>query len=178
MSRWRAADLALTLVTGVIFGLLYLAWGVVWNAFAFANTIAPGLQNLFYGFWLIAAIFAPATIRRPAAALIAHPLAVLVEMLVGGDLSSVLLLGGLAQALAAELTFALAGDKRYDLPVLMGAGGLAGAVSLGFDRFVRYPDLTTATLALTFATRSISGALLAGWLGSALANLAVRLRAS
>ena len=170
LSRWKTVDVILTANLAVVFGLLFLGWTFVWGAAAFFNTLLPGLRDLSYGFWFIAAIVGPYIIRRPGAAIAAETLAALAELLAGGEWGLTLLISGLVQGGMAEVVFALTGYKRYDLPTLMIAGAAAGVGSLVVDRIFWYPDLALGVLAVMLVARLISGALLAGWLGKALVD--------
>jgi len=165
LSDWKTVDVILTANLAVVFGLLFLGWAFVWDAVAFLNTLLPGLRDLFYGFWFIAAIVAPYIVRRPGAALAAETLAALAELLAGGEWGLTLLISGLVQGGLAEVVFAGTGYKRYDLLTLMIAGAAAGVGSLVVDRVFWYPDLTLGVLGVMLVARIISGALLSGWLG-------------
>ena len=112
MNRWHWTDLLLTLILALVFGVLYWAWGFVWDAMAFSNTLAPGLRDLFYGFWLSAAIVAAAILRRPGAATVTQTLAAVVEMALNSQWSAYLLVAALAQGGLIELLFAFTRYKR------------------------------------------------------------------
>lgn len=176
MNRWRRSNLLLTLLLGLAFGVLYLAWSVVWDAFAFANTLMPGLRDLFYGFWLSAAIVGATVTRRPGAAIAIQTLAALIEMALGGQWSPLLLVAALVQGGLAELVFALARYKRYDLRALMAAGAAAAVGSLAVDWLFRPSAFAGDVLVVKVAARLAGGALLAGWLGRVLSRLVVRVR--
>jgi len=55
----------------LVFGLLFLGWGVIWDAAKALEAILPGLRDLTYGFWFVAAILGAYIVRKPGAAL--HP---------------------------------------------------------------------------------------------------------
>lgn len=170
LSEWRTVDVILTAVLAVVFGLLFVAWGVVYEMGRFLQTVLPGLIDLTYGFWFIAAIIAPYIIRKPGAAIAAETLAALAELLAGAPWGITLLVSGLVQGALAEVVFALRGYTRYDLPTLMLAGAAAGIGSLIVDRIFWYPDLLPAVLLVMLAARLISGALLGGWFSKTLAD--------
>lgn len=170
--EWKTRDIILTANLGLVFGVLFLGWNIVWKL---AKPLeASGLQELLIGFWFIAGIVVPYIVRKPGAALAAEVLAALAEMLAGGEWGATLLLSGIIQGGAMELVFAATGWKNYSLPVLIAAGVAAGAASSVLDYFLWYSTLAPAVLAVMFVCRLISGAVLAGWLGKTLTDALAR----
>nr|NIM10119.1 hypothetical protein [Planctomycetales bacterium]NIN09020.1 hypothetical protein [Planctomycetales bacterium]NIP05198.1 hypothetical protein [Planctomycetales bacterium] len=130
LESWRTLEVILTANLALVFGLLFLGWGFVWEIARPLNAVLPGARDLVYGFWFLAAIVAPYIIRRPGAALAAETLAALAEFLAGGEWGLTLLLSGIVQGGMAEIVFALTGYRRYDLRTLALAGAAAGVGSL------------------------------------------------
>jgi energy-coupling factor transport system substrate-specific component len=81
-----------------------------------------------------------------------------------------LLISGLVQGGMAEVVFAATGYKKYNLTTLMLAGAAAGAGSLVVDYMFWYSNLQVGVLAAMLVARLISGAVLSGWLGKAIAD--------
>ena len=170
LERWKTLEVILVANLALVFGLLFLGWGFVWKAAKPLNTIVPGTRDLVYGFWFIASIVAAYIIRKPGAALAAETLAALAEFLAGGEWGLTLLISGIVQGGMAEIVFAATGYKRYSLGVLMLAGAAAGVGSLVVDYMFWYYDLSLGVLAVMLVARIISGAVLSGWLGKAIAD--------
>jgi energy-coupling factor transport system substrate-specific component len=171
LARWKTVDAILTANLALVFGLLFLGWGItIWKLVSIPPLKASGLRDLFYGFWFIAAIVVPYIIRKPGAAVAAETLAAAAEWLAGGEWGLTLLISGLVQGGAAELIFAATGWTNYRLPVLMLAGAAAGVGSFVVDYLFWYSTLAPGVLAVMFVARFISGGILSGWLGKALSD--------
>ncbi len=167
---WRTVEIILVANLALVFGLLFVGWSMVWDAAKPLEAVFPGLRDLLYGFWFIAAVVAPYIIRKPGAALAAEVLASLAEFLAGGYWGLTLLISGLVQGGMAEIVFAATGYKKYNLGVLMAAGAAAGIGSLVVDYMFWYSQTKPAVLAAMLVARLISGAVLAGWLGKVIAD--------
>lgn len=170
LEGWKTLEVILVANLALVFGLLFLGWAFVWKFAKPLNTVLPGSRDLVYGFWFIASIVAAYIIRKPGAALAAETLAALAEFLAGGEWGLTLLISGLIQGGMAEIVFAATGYKRYDLTTLMLAGAAAGVGSLVVDYMFWYSDLSLGVLAVMLVARLISGAILSGWLGKAIAD--------
>ena len=168
--RWRTLDVILTANLALVFGLLFVGWGLVWNAIQPLEAVLPGLRDIAYGFWFLAAIVVPYIVRKPGAALAAEALAALAELLAGGEWGLTLLISGLVQGGLAEIVFAAAGYRKWNLPVLALAGAAAGVGSLVVDYAFWYSTLAPGVLAIMLVMRLISGALLAGWFGKVIVD--------
>jgi energy-coupling factor transport system substrate-specific component len=168
--RWRTLDVILTANLALVFGLLFLGWGLVWEAARPLEALLPGLRDIAYGFWFLAAIVVPYIVRKPGAALAAESLAALAEFLAGGEWGLTLLISGLVQGGLAEIVFAATGYKRWSLPVLALAGAAAGFGSLVVDYAFWYSTLAPGVLAIMLVMRLISGAVLSGWFGKVLVD--------
>ncbi len=168
--RWKTLEVILTANLALVFGLLFVGWGLVWEAVRPLETVLPGLRDIAYGFWFIAAIVVPYIVRKPGAALAAEALAAVAEFLAGGQWGLTLLISGLVQGGLAEIVFAATGYRRWSLPVLALAGAAAGVGSLVVDYAFWYSTLAPGVLAIMLVMRLISGALLAGWFGKAIVD--------
>ena len=56
-TRWRTVDIVVTAVLGVAFGVVFWAWGLLWNSTGPAFAAFPPGQAFMYGVWLIPATF-------------------------------------------------------------------------------------------------------------------------
>lgn len=163
--RWTVRETVIVAVLGAAFGVLYLGWVQVWLvAQALFGAVT---MDVVMGFWFIVSIIAAAIIRKPGVALASEVLAAAVQILLGSPAGLILLLTGFVQGAGAEAVFALTRWRRYDLPVLMAAGVGAAVFSFAYT-WVRfdYGALEPGLLAIMFALRCLSGALLGGLLGA------------
>jgi energy-coupling factor transport system permease protein len=151
---WRTRDILIAAVIGVVFGVVFAAWNLVYAWFAFVQPSI--LQDWVYGMWLVPAVLAPAIIRKPGAALFAEMVAASISALLGSQWGPDTLLSGFMQGAAAELVFAIFRYRRWNLGVL-GAAALASAVGAwAHDWFIYYPgfavDVQVARLAIMGAS--------------------------
>lgn len=162
---WTLRDTIIIAVLGAVFGVLYMGWVQVW---LIAQAIFGAItMDVVLGFWFIVSIVAAAIIRKPGVALVSELLAAGTEILLGSPGGLLILLTGLVQGAGAELVFAATRWRNYSLPVLMAAGVGSSVFSFAFT-WIRfdYGALAPGLLVLMFVLRCLSGALLAGLLGS------------
>ena len=88
-TRWRTRDIVMAAVIGVAFGVVFWAWGLVWNGpLAVLSTLALPVRDLGYAVWLIPAVLAPLIIRKPGAAIFAEMVAAGLSALLGTRVGS------------------------------------------------------------------------------------------
>jgi energy-coupling factor transport system substrate-specific component len=161
--RWRTVDIVVTAALGVMFGVVFTAWNVVFNTVA-APAFAPPLYVLS-GVWLIPAVLAPLVVRLPGAALLAETMAAAVSLLLGSPYGLDTIFSGVVQGAGAELVFALALYRRWTMPMAILAG-CGAAIGMWFHDMTIYFAGVDLTVQLTYgAFMLLSGALVAG-LGS------------
>jgi energy-coupling factor transport system substrate-specific component len=161
--RWRTVDIVVTAALGVVFGVVFWAWGLVFSAVA-AGAFAPPLYILS-GVWLIPAVLAPLIVRLPGAALLAETMAAAVSIMFGSPYGLDPILSGLMQGAGAELVFALALYRRWTLPVVLLAGAAAAVGEWIHDMAVYFIGFDPAVQLAYGAWMLVSGVLIAG-LGS------------
>ena len=83
-ARWRTVDIIITAVLGVAFGVVFWAWGLLWNTTGAAFTAFPPAQAFMYGVWLLPAVVGGLIIRKPGAAFFTETLAALVSVVLRG----------------------------------------------------------------------------------------------
>jgi energy-coupling factor transport system substrate-specific component len=165
-NRWRTIDIVIASILAVTFGVIFWAWGLLWNGPADAIPL-PG-RAILYGVWLVPAVLGALVIRKPGAAFYTLTLAALVSVALGTSWGWTLVLQGPIEAAAAELVFAAFAYKVWNLPVALLAGGAAGVAAAVYDAFVWYGGTSWATLRLPYiAITAVSAVLVAG-LGSIL----------
>ena len=163
-SRWRTVDIVIAAILGVAFGVIFWAWGLLWNGPADAIPL-PG-RAVLYGVWLVPAVLGALVIRKPGAAFFTETVAALVSVALGSSWGWTLVVQGPVEAAAAELAFALFAYRLYRLPVALLAAIFAGLAAALYDVFVWYPDTAWASFRLPYILiTAVSSAVIAG-LGS------------
>ncbi|WP_018588654.1 ECF transporter S component [Salinispora arenicola] len=134
--RWRTIDVIVAAVIAVAFGVIFWAWGLLWNIATPAFTFLPATQAIMYGVWLIPAVLGGLVIRRPGAALFCEAVAATVSALLGSEWGGITILQGLIQGLGAEAAFAAFRYRSFRLPTALIAGASTGLGAAVFDFFV------------------------------------------
>jgi energy-coupling factor transport system substrate-specific component len=162
---WRTVDIVVTAVLGVAFGVVFWAWGLLWNATNPAFTAFPPAQAFMYGIWLIPGVLAMLVVRKPGAAVFAMVLASTVSALLGVTWGTQVIWYGLLEGLAPELVFLAFAYRRFTMPVTLMAAAAAGLAAFGLDWFYYYRDWSAGWLAAYAVVLTASSLLIAG-LGS------------
>jgi energy-coupling factor transport system permease protein len=141
-TRWRTRDIVVTAVIGVAFGVVFWVWNLAWAgpvdiAFAFA----PPLKDLGYAVWLIPAVLAPLTVRKPGAAIFAETVAAGVSAILGSQWGVDALVSGVVQGAGAEIVFAIVRYRVWTFPVLAVAAVGSAAAAWIHDWIVWYPTV-------------------------------------
>ena len=165
-NRWRTIDIVIASIIAVAFGVIFWAWGLLWNGPADAIPL-PG-RAILYGVWLVPAVLGALVIRKPGAAFYTLTLAALVSVALGTSWGWTLVLQGPLEAAAAELVFAAFAYKVWNLPVALLAGAAAGLAASVYDAFVWYGGTSWATLRLPYIAITTVSALIVAGLGSIL----------
>jgi energy-coupling factor transport system substrate-specific component len=177
LGRWTTWESVLVAVLAGVVGVLFWAWGLLWNLLDVIKVV-PGygmaLRDLFYGFWFLAAILAPYIVRKPGAAVAAELVAAIISALVGSQWGLTVLVSGLIQGGLAEVVFAVRGYRHYDLPTLAVAAAAAALGSWVVDYAFWYNTLELDILLLMLLARIISAAILSSLLGMVLGNALAR----
>jgi len=168
---WNTRDIVVTAALAVVFGLLFIAWG--WLYEAIEVFLGPIGKNFLIGFWFIGGVIVPYIIRKPGAALIGETLAAFVEMpLVPWGWTTII--SGLTQGVASEFAFAVTGWRRYSLWVLLLAGALPAITSFIYEYVpYGYGELSVPVQAGSLIVRFIGGAVLAGLLSKSIVDALV-----
>ncbi|MFG2110712.1 ECF transporter S component [Micromonospora chersina] len=175
-NRWRTIDIVVASVLAVAFGIIFWAWGLLWNGPADAIPL-PG-RAVLYGVWLVPAVLGALVVRKPGAALFTLTLAALVSVALGTSWGWTIVVQGPLEAAAAELAFALFAYRSYRLPVALLAATLAGLAAAIYDVFVWYPGTAWGSFRLPYILLTAASSLVVAGLGSvaltrALANTGV-----
>ncbi|ASW57907.1 hypothetical protein CIK06_21930 [Plantactinospora sp. KBS50] len=161
-NRWRTVDIVVAAVLGVAFGIVFWAWGLLWNGPADAIPL-PG-RALLYGVWLVPAVLGALVIRKPGAAFFTLTVAALVSVALGTNWGWTLVVQGPLEAAAGELAFALFGYRVYRLPVALLSAALAGFAASLYDLFVWYPGTAWGSFGIPYlALTVLSSVVVAGF---------------
>ncbi|WP_446216409.1 ECF transporter S component [Micromonospora sp. IBHARD004] len=163
-NRWRTIDIVIASVLGVAFGVIFWAWGLLWNGPADAIPL-PG-RAVLYGVWLVPAVLGALIIRRPGAAFFTLTFAALVSVALGSSWGWTLVVQGPLEAAAAELAFAAFGYRNYRLPVALLAATLAGLAASIYDVFIWYPGTAWGSFRLPYILITAVSSLVVAGLGS------------
>jgi energy-coupling factor transport system permease protein len=159
-NRWRTIDIVVAAVLGVAFGVIFWAWGLLWDGPANAIPL-PG-RALIYGVWLVPAVLGPLVIRKPGAGIFTEFVAATVSTFFGSPWGLITMLYGLFQGIAGEFAFAATAYRQWRLPIAIVAGAQAGAAATLLDLVTYYPDTSAAWKWSYAALLILSSALIAG----------------
>ena len=160
-TRWRTRDIVITAVIGVAFGVVFWAWGVVWNGpLAVLGAFALPVRDLGYAVWLIPAVLAPLIIRKPGAALFAEMVAAGLSALLGTVWGPQVLLAGFVQGAAAEVVFGFTLYRLWSFPVLAIAAVASAAAAWILDWAIYYAAIDTTVQVVRLVFMAISAVIL------------------
>lgn len=163
---WRVVDIAVASVIGVASAFIYWLVAILtygpWEAM---DLLVPGLPGLFNGLWLFAGPLAAIIVRKPGAAIYAEVIAGVLEALMGnmwGGAATFLI--ALVQGVLAEVAFLAFAYRKWNLPVTILSGALAGVGCWGYSFFTNLQaiDLGGSYGVMYLATTVISGIVFAG----------------
>jgi energy-coupling factor transport system substrate-specific component len=148
-----------------VFGVVFWAWGLLWNGAAPVFATLPPVQGVMYGVWFVPGVLAGLVVRRPGAAFTAAFTAALVSALLGSSWGATALLYGVVQGAAPELVFALGRYRRYGWATACLAAAAAAVGACLLDLTIYYPTWSGTWQLAYGATVVVSGVVVAG-LGS------------
>lgn len=159
---WRTVDVVVASAIAVAFGLIFWAWGTLWNTTNGAFAAFPPAQGVMYGVWLMPAVLGLLVIRKRGAAIYTELLAATVSALLGTSWGLGVVAYGVIEGAAVEIVFAFALYRSWRLPTALIAGALAGLAAAMLDFLFYYPEWS-ATWKLSFAgLLAVSSAVIAG----------------
>lgn len=126
--RWTTADIAVAAALGVACGVVF--WGF---NFAYAwlspilGAILPGVASVLHALWYFSGTLAMLIVRKPGSALMVNVVGGLAEMVLGNQYAvGFVLISAMLQGVFAELPFALARYRVFNLPMAVASGALTG----------------------------------------------------
>lgn len=162
---WRTRDIMMVATIGVIFGILFIFWNMLWDALKPLFLFFPPARHIIYGFWLIPAVLASYIVRKPGAGLISELIAAIVSALIGAKWGIDTVISGLVQGIGAEIIFGFTLWKNYKIPVLILAGTDSAFAAWVHDWIMWYGGTEPHILVAMLVFIIISGIFLTG-LGS------------
>jgi energy-coupling factor transport system substrate-specific component len=165
---WRTVDVVVAATIAVASGVVFWAWGLLWNATGPAFVAFPPAQAFMYGVWLLPGVLAMLVVRKPGAAVFGALVAAAVSWLLGSWWGLSVVWYGLLQGLAPEAVFAATRYRRFGLPTAVLAGAAAGLVPAVLDKIFFYPEWSSAWTLTYGAVVVASSAAIAGAGGWAL----------
>ena len=169
---WRVIDIVTAAILGVACGLIFVAWNPVGGAgYEILKAIAPGLNGLATGIWLLGGTLGGYVIRKPGAAFFVELLAATVSMGLGSQWAIGALYSGIAQGLGAEIVFAAFVYRRFNVWVVSAAGAMAFAAEWCLELFTEGNLAKEVSFNVVYLVSGVaSGIVLAGLLAWALTN--------
>ncbi len=164
---WRTVDVVVASAIAVAFGVVFWAWGNLWNAVQPAFTAFPPGQGFMYGVWLMPGVLGALVLRKRGAAVYVELVASVVSALLGTSWGLSVVMYGLAQGAAAEIVFAMTLYASWRLHTALLAGALAGVAAALLDLVLYYADWSGGwqlTYAVLLAASSAVVAGLGSWL--------------
>ena len=160
--RWRTVDIVVASAIAVAFGVVFWAWGNLWNTMSPAFTGFPPAQGFMYGVWLMPAVLGALVIRKRGAAIYTELVAAVVSALLGTSWGLSVVAYGLVQGAAAEIVFAFALYRSWRLTTALLAGAVAGLSAAMLDILFYYEPWSGGWQLSYAALLAVSAAVIAG----------------
>jgi energy-coupling factor transport system substrate-specific component len=136
--KYRTVDLVIAVAIGVVFGVVFLAWGQMYTLTEPLTLIFPPSSGLLTGVFFLPALVAALVVRRPGAALLAEVVAAVMETILGGQWGIGAFASGLLQGAGVELAFALTAYRKFTLPVAAAGAVVSAAFEWGWGYAFAY----------------------------------------
>ncbi len=133
VTSWRTVDIVVASSIAAAFGVIFWAWGQLWNTAQPAFTGFPPAQGFMYGVWLLPGVLGAMIIRKPGAAIYTELVASIISAFLGTAWGLQVVLYGLVEGAAPELVFAFLLYRSWKLPAALAAGAVAGVAAALLD---------------------------------------------
>ncbi|MFZ0161237.1 MAG: ECF transporter S component [Kineosporiaceae bacterium] len=173
-TRWRVVEIVVASVLGVAGGLFFWVVSQSWELITGPLSFYPPASALLAGLWLLPGVLGGLVIRKPGAAIYVELVAAVLEALLGNTWGFSTVWYGLLEGLGAEMVLAVLLYRRFGLPAAMLTGAGAGVAVGLLDSFLYYPEFSTGYTSVYIALAVVSGAVIAGLGGWALARSLAR----
>jgi len=161
-SGWRTVDIVVGAAVAVAFGVVFVAWNLLWAASEPIFVALPAAQAILYGVWLLPGVLVALIVRRPGAALFGGVVSASVSALIGSQWGVDTLLSGAIQGGGAELAFAIGLYRSWNIGFAVLGGALAAIGAALHDIPLYYPDTGTNFWIVFTGALVISGVLISG----------------
>ena len=163
VTSWRTVDIVVASSIAAAFGVIFWAWGQLWNTAQPAFTGFPPGQGFMYGVWLLPGVLGALIIRKPGAAIYTELVASIISAFLGTAWGLQVVLYGLVEGAAPELVFAFLLYRSWKLPAALAAGAVAGVAAALLDLAFYYTDWSggwqlSYTLLLAASSLVVAGA--------------------
>jgi energy-coupling factor transport system substrate-specific component len=163
VTSWRTVDIVVASSIAAAFGVIFWAWGQLWNTAQPAFTGFPPAQGFMYGVWLLPGVLGALIIRKPGAAIYTELVASVISAFLGTAWGLQVVLYGLVEGAAPELVFAFLLYRSWKLPAALAAGAVAGVAAALLDLAFYYTDWSggwqlSYTLLLVASSLVVAGA--------------------
>lgn len=165
LAKYRTLDLVVTVAIGVVFGVVFVAWGQVYNLFEPVKLLFPPSSGLLTGVFFLPALIAALIVRRPGAALLAEVIAAALSAALGSGWGIGAIGSGLLQGAGIEIAFLVTAYKRFTPLVAIVGSVLSGLCEWVYERFVYYPEWSWGFAFAHLGFFTVSSILLCGVLG-------------
>lgn len=157
MKHLKFTDILITIMIGVVFGILMKFWD---DLYIVIKPIFPVARQLVYGMWFMVGPFAYLLIRKPGVALLASIAAAALSAIIGQNIQP--LYYGIVQGLGAELLFAMFLYRQFNI-IIAGIAGIASCLAGFFlDWFYGYANLELWAITTKYGLRVISAFIFTG----------------
>ncbi|MEY8441086.1 ECF transporter S component [Lactobacillaceae bacterium 24-114] len=178
--NFHLKDIIFLTIIGIIFGVIYLATGVIYNALTIALTpfgYGPMANDITLGIWCMAGPLSAFILRLPGAAFLGEFLSAFVEMLLGDQWGVTTLLSGLVQGVGTELGFTLTFYRMYNWTSLLLSATTSTICTFAWDWFRNgYSHFAPSMLIIMLVVRWLSMFFFTGVLVKLIVNLLNRSR--
>ena len=122
--RWTTADIAVGAALGVACGLVFWGFNFAYQAISpVLGALLPGIASVLHAFWYFSGPLALLIIRKPGAAVYVNLVGAVAEMVFGNNFEfSFVFISAALQGVFAEIPFALARYRKYNLPMSIVSG--------------------------------------------------------
>lgn len=173
--RFHLKDIIFIAIIGILFGLIYLATGLLYNGLTVLLTpfgYGPMANDITLGIWCMAGTLTGFLLRLPGAAFLGEFLSSFIEMLLGDQWGAVNLLSGLVQGIGTELGFTLTFYRVYNWLTIVLTTTTTAIVTFAWDWYRNgYQHFTSQMLVNLAIVRWLSIFLFAGVLVKLIINL-------
>lgn len=179
--HFHLRDIILIAIISIIFGLIYLATGIIYNGLTILLApigYGPMANDITLGIWCMAGTLTGFILRMPGAAFLGEFLSSVIEMLLGDQWGAANLLSGLVQGIGAELGFTITCYRFYNWFTLVLTTTTMTITTFAWDWFKNgYQHFATPLLINMAIVRWLSIFLFAGVLVKLIVNLLDRAHA-